>query len=457
MTFADLRHRPGLDPKLESKAAELLQAIAEQQLVLHYQPKISLATGELLGVEALVRWQHPERGLLAPDDFVLLAEKTGVITVLTEFVLRACVEQYEAWTTAGLDIPVSVNLSAGSLVDHTFPDHLEALCDLHGMRPCALELEVTESAFMEDPDCAVAVLQRLVEIGFPVTMDDFGIGFSSLAYLRNLPVSTVKIDKLFVLDLPESLPDAQIVRGAIELIHGLGKSVVAEGVETKAALDFLLLLGCDTGQGYHWSRPLPPAELVVWLDGLSKQDIEPRERAAAANRPANEAERLLAMRGYQILDTAYEAIFRDIAQAAARISGTPMSAISLIDSDRQWFKAQVGLDLRQTHRDLAFCASTIIEPDRVVMVEDVMTGARAANPLVTGAPSIRFYAGAPIVSPAGDAVGSVCVIDAETRTLSGSQLEALRSLGEQFIAVLEVRRQLLALTGACTDTARSAM
>jgi PAS domain S-box-containing protein len=273
VTFVDITKRRAFDSDAEHQAAELRAAVAGADLVVHYQPKIELASGAVVGVEALVRWQHPNRGLVFPDEFIPLAERTGVIADLTAFVLEEAVAQHARWRSTGLDLPVAVNLSVDSLTDPGFPDRLEGLCRRYGVAPSAVELEVTESGVMAEPTSAILVLEALAANGFPLAIDDFGTGFSSLAYLRDLPVSLVKVDKSFVMDLPQSDPDAQIVRGIIDLVHGLGKKVVAEGVETSDGLAFLLGVGCDVGQGYNWSRPLPAADLTLWLQEYLRRNI----------------------------------------------------------------------------------------------------------------------------------------------------------------------------------------
>jgi hypothetical protein len=282
-----------------------------------------------------------------------------------------------------------------------------------------------------------------------MAIDDFGTGFSSLAYLGKLPVSVVKIDKSFVLDVVDNNANAHMVHGIIELIHGLGRHVVAEGVESQDALNLLLLMGCDQGQGYHWSRPVPAEELTAWV-------IEHRHAITVAGRetglfkrapiPANEAKRLEVLHRYRILDTAYEAIFDEIATVAAKVCGTPMSAVSLVDGERQWFKARVGLKVAETTRELAFCAHTIMDPAHLLVVNDATTDERfASNPLVTGEPRIRFYAGAPLVAPDGSAVGTLCVIDSTPRQLSVAQLDVLRQLAALVIATCEAKQQLAEL------------
>ena len=276
VSFADTTKRRGFDSAAERQAAELRAAIAGSELVLHYQPKVELASGAIVGVEALVRWQHPQRGLVFPDEFIPLAERSGIIADLTAFVLEEAVGQHVRWRSTGLELPVAVNLSVDSLSDPGFPDRLEGLCRRYGVAPCDLELEVTESGVMAEPRLAIVVLEALAATGFALAIDDFGTGFSSLAYLRDLPVSLVKVDKSFVMNLPRSDPDAHIVRGIVDLVHGLGKGVVAEGVETAEGLAFLLGVGCDIGQGYHWSRPLPASGVTLWLEEYHRRSI-PRQ------------------------------------------------------------------------------------------------------------------------------------------------------------------------------------
>jgi len=225
--------------------------------------------------------------------------------------------------------------------------------------------------------------------------------------------------------------------------------VVAEGVESQDALNLLLLMGCDQGQGYHWSRPVPAEELTAWVTKHQHAvTVAGRETGMSTRAPipANEAKRLAVLQRYRILDTAYEALFDEIAAVAAKVCGTPMSAVSLVDAERQWFKARVGLKVAETTRDLAFCAHAIMDPAHLLVVNDATTDERfAANPLVTGDPNIRFYAGAPLVAPDGSAVGTLCVIDSKPRQLSVGQLDVLRQLAAHVIAIFETKQQLTEL------------
>jgi diguanylate cyclase (GGDEF)-like protein/PAS domain S-box-containing protein len=244
---------------------EVRRAIADGQLVLYYQPKVSLADGVVHGVEALVRWQHPTRGLLGPDAFIPIVERTGLIHQLTLAVLDLAMAQAKAWLSEGLDMQIAVNLSARSLHQLTLPDQVVNVLARHGVTAANLRLEVTESALMADPDTAKTVLARLHEHGIGLSIDDFGTGYSSMSYLKVLPVDELKVDRSFVVDLLSSGEDAAIVRAAIDLGHNFGMTVVAEGVELADARDALAGMGCDTAQGYHFARPLPAADLWPYL------------------------------------------------------------------------------------------------------------------------------------------------------------------------------------------------
>ncbi len=245
--------------------AELRAAIAAGTLTLHYQPQADLASGRVRGVEALVRWPHPERGLIPPDAFIPLAEQTGLIAPLTDWALGEAIRQCSAWRRAGLLLTVSVNLSVWNLHDVGLPDRIAALLRTHAVPPASLRLEVTETALMADPERALAVLTRLAALGLGVAVDDFGAGYSSLAYLKTLPVDELKIDKGFVHELATDATDTAIVAATVGLGHALGLRVVAEGIEDRASWDQLAGMGCDVAQGYYLSRPQPADALARWL------------------------------------------------------------------------------------------------------------------------------------------------------------------------------------------------
>jgi len=248
-----------------ARIGELRAAIEEGALLLHYQPQVDLASGRVRGVEALVRWPHPERGLIPPDAFIPLAEQTGLIAPLTEWVLAEAIRQCREWQRAGVPLTISVNLSMWNLHDPALPDRVAALLREHDVRPAWLRLELTESALMVDTARTMDVLTRLAALGVRLAVDDFGSGYSSLAYLKRLPVDELKIDKGFVRELATDATDAAIVASTVALGHALGLRVVAEGIEDRAACDRLAGMGCDVAQGYYLSRPLPADALARWL------------------------------------------------------------------------------------------------------------------------------------------------------------------------------------------------
>jgi len=279
-------YSPGRDeysPTRLSLVAELRKAIDAGELVLYYQPKADLATDEVTGVEALVRWQHPERGLLMPDEFVPLAERTGLIRDLTRAVLDSALRQARAWQDHGIDLAVSVNLSARDLLDLDLPQTVATLLGLHGVSSEWLELEITESVILADPMRARAVLSRLDAMGVRLAIDDFGSGYSSLAYLKRLPVSEIKIDRSFVMNMERDDNDAVIVRSTIELGRNLGLRVVAEGVENDAVWHRLAQLRCDQAQGYFLARPVPADELTRWLGERVRRARVALPRSASAS------------------------------------------------------------------------------------------------------------------------------------------------------------------------------
>ena len=233
--------------------------------MLHFQPKADLATDTICGLEALVRWEHPARGLLYPDAFIALAEQHGLVRRLTLHVLGLALRQQRAWRHAGIELPVAVNLFPANLLDLRFASDVAALLAEWQVPAGSLQLEVTENTVMLDPGRALDTLARLSEMGISFALDDFGTGYSSLAQLKRLPVTELKIDRSFVMDMTANHEDATIVRSTVDLARSLGLRVVAEGVETRAHWEQLAAFGCHAAQGYHLSRPLPADELTAWL------------------------------------------------------------------------------------------------------------------------------------------------------------------------------------------------
>jgi diguanylate cyclase (GGDEF)-like protein len=247
---------------------ELRRAVEAGELVLHYQPKINLADGRATAVEALVRWRHPHRGFIEPVDFIPFAEQTGYISSITRWVLARAIEQAGVWERTGLRIRMSVNVSARDLHQgDALVQYVAAALAAAELPAGMLCLEITESGLMADPGAAQSTLRKLRELGIATSIDDYGTGYSSLAYIKQLAVNELKIDRVFVGGMEADRRNAAIVRSTIELGHNLGLTVVAEGVETDHEAAELVRFGCDAAQGYYFARPMPAATLERWLTG----------------------------------------------------------------------------------------------------------------------------------------------------------------------------------------------
>ena len=299
MYAAKAAHTPCMvyEPRLNHYSARRLRllgsvrrAMEQDELVLHYQPKAETSSGRIVGVEALVRWQHPEYGFLAPGEFIPLAEATGLIRPLTLHVLGLAVRQQKLWRDAGHDLSVAVNLSARCLLDPTLPAEVERLMDVYDIVPHSLVLEITESAIMTDPGHALEVVGRLHELGVMLSIDDFGTGYSSMAYLKDLPVHELKIDRSFVSTMCDNASERAIVRSTVDLGHSLGLRVVAEGVEDLPTWQGLDEIGCDQLQGYYIAKPMPADQLLPWLRKQRLADRRPVNAATGkAQRPSSHA------------------------------------------------------------------------------------------------------------------------------------------------------------------------
>ncbi len=261
-------YSPGIDehsPRRLTLMGELKRAVERDELQLYYQPKMDLATNTAIGAEALVRWQHPEHGFIPPDEFIGLAERTRMIRPISQWAMESAFQTCAGWHGAGHMLTVAVNLSAQDLHDPELPDLIAGIAAKTGIQTEWIVFEITESSIMADPLRVLAIVERLRGMGFQFSIDDFGTGYSSLAYLKKLPVSELKIDRSFVIDMLTSENDAVIVRATVDLAHNLGLKVTAEGIESAEALEMLRRFGCDTGQGYLFSRPVPAPELIGML------------------------------------------------------------------------------------------------------------------------------------------------------------------------------------------------
>ncbi|MFW2437991.1 MAG: putative bifunctional diguanylate cyclase/phosphodiesterase [Arenicellales bacterium] len=258
-------------------ASDLRAAIEENQFLLQYQPLLNIKTGNADKVEVLLRWQHPERGLLYPDAFISLAEQTGHMSKTTTWVINNAFQQLSRWKTDGLDLGMSINVSVIDLFDLGLPKLIKRNSTYFDVEPYRITLEITESVLMMYTQKSFDVLTTLQNIGVQISIDDFGTGYSSLQHLKELPVAELKIDKSFVMDMINDEGDAIIVRSTIDLAHNLGLSVVAEGIESQDIFDILEILGCDYGQGFHIAKPMGAKQLAAWLE--SPSEICKRKRA----------------------------------------------------------------------------------------------------------------------------------------------------------------------------------
>ena len=277
------RYAPGMDAGTEDRVqieSDLHNALTHGQFELYYQPKVDARTGEVRSAEALIRWAHPTRGVVSPAQFIPVAEECGLIGAIGAWVIREACRQTRAWQLDGVPtLRVSVNLSASQFRDSGLLDSIRRALDDAGLDARYLEVELTESAVMSDPEQSIAILEQLSAMGVLVSVDDFGTGYSSMSYLRRFPIDKLKIDRVFIDEIVSRPEDASIVRAIVFLAHSLRLKVVAEGVETNAQLDFLKTAGCDEYQGYHFSRPLPATDFERLIRGSHADDTLSEEDA----------------------------------------------------------------------------------------------------------------------------------------------------------------------------------
>lgn len=271
------------DPDMErygvehlSLLGELNRAMEEGELVLFYQPKADMHDGMVCGVEALVRWQHPEKGFMSPDLFIPMLENTSLIHAFTAWLIHEAIRHAAGWQARGLDLTVSINIAARNIMNPDIVQQIESGLQRRGLPPRKLMLEITETGLMADPVAAKRILKQLHQLGIGLSIDDFGTGYSSLAYLKDLPVNELKIDRVFVHQMLDSAKDANIVQATIHLAHSLGLEVVAEGIESDAIWQRLAAYGCDKAQGYHLSKPMPFEAVEAWMEGYGPDIAPPR-------------------------------------------------------------------------------------------------------------------------------------------------------------------------------------
>ena len=273
-------YSPAIDKSSQqslSLLTDMRTALEQNQFQLYVQPKLDLLTNQVIAVECLVRWVHPDKGTIFPDQFIPFAEQTGFIRQLTRWVMNAAAESCNAWNNAGIKIKISVNISTRDLLDQELPQKFAEILRLHQVQPQSFCLEITESAIMDDPVRAQQTLDKLHAMGMELSIDDFGTGYSSLAYLKRLPVDELKIDKSFVLKMEQDIDDTKIVKSTIDLGHNMGLRVVAEGIENAEVMALLKDLGCDQAQGYFISRPMPASKMPEWLHQWQNQQQQQQQ------------------------------------------------------------------------------------------------------------------------------------------------------------------------------------
>lgn len=430
----------------------LIDAVARREIAVTFQPVVELMTGRILEFEALARWTSSELGDVDTNTFIEAAEDAGLIHELGQIVLGKSLDVVQAEVLAGRwgSRRMSVNLSAVQL---SHPDLVtrvaEALAD-RSLPGEVLQVELTETRLLPDMADAAVRLGELRQLGVRLALDDFGTGFANMSYLRDLPIDVIKIDGRFVAGVGASRAETAMIRSIVTLAAELRVDVNAARVETPAQHFALIRLGCVAAQGFLYSDARASADLH------DPVRLPERRVGVGFPYPHDETGRLEALHCADILDTPPEEVYDEIVQAAVELCRTPISLVTLVDEDRQWFKAKVGLDADETGRDVAFCAHAICS-EGLMEVPDAHDDERfASNPLVLGEPKIRFYAGVPLRSAVGNSYGTLCVIDTVPRALTLEQRDVLTRLARQVTALLELRESVnrLSLTNDQLELAR---
>ncbi|WP_434362541.1 EAL domain-containing protein [Parasalinivibrio latis] len=404
-----------------------------------FQPQIDVPTVTPYGLEILARWKHPTYGYIYPDQFIPVAEEHDLIDDLTFLLLCQSLVARSQWRKKGINPTLALNVSMKSL-SPSFLGQLDMVLEMFNEEPKSIQLELTESTIANNLADALDVLIQVRMMEISISIDDFGTGHSNLAQLRDLSFDELKIDKSFIQSAMSSPKSYSILESSVEIAKKLKMHIVAEGVETLQEWKIIEGLKCDEVQGYFFAKPMPSCELLTWCNEFKEKRNELVEQPAMQPPPIpqNEAKRLQALHALRILDTGTEERFNRIVRLVRNLFDVPIVLISLVDSNRQWFKACVGLDVEETPRGISFCGYAV-EQQELLVVEDALTDERfAGNPLVLGAPYIRFYAGYPLHSKDGFALGTLCIIDSNPRTMSVEEVDSLRDFA--FMVEAELQR-----------------
>ena len=433
------------------------EALRDDKLEVYYQPIVSLVDGQILAVEALTRWHHPEWGAIQPDEFIPLAEGSGMIIPLGKYVLREAAREAAQWRKecpGALPLGVFVNVSPDELSERDFVSFVTETLAEHELAASDLAIELTERVIVDEHDeMALETLSELTRIGVRLVIDDFGTGYSALSSLRRFPLAALKIDRYFIDEIDAHDAPAPIIRALVGLADALRVMVIAEGVENPVQHGYLRGLGCNVAQGFGLGRPQTATTLSTLILARPElaaaqirtapldPDTTPANRAGlSAPMPPDDEARLAALWDYNVLDTGREPAFDEIARLAAQICETPMALVSLVDRDREYFKAAIGTELRQSPRSRSFWGHAILKKGLFIVPDTLADPRFAANPNVVAGAYVRFYAGVPLVNPDGYAIGVLCVKDTKPRELTETQRDALEVLGRQAAAQLELGR-----------------
>ncbi len=415
----------------------LRDAMAANSLTLYYQPKLRLADRSIVGFEALLRWQNKDGTFVLPNDFIPIAERSGLIFDLGDWVIETACRQVRAWLNAGVNtVPVAINISTLQFRRLDIARRIELALRRYDLDGHFLEIEITETAAMEDPENVLETIHYLHSLGVTIAVDDFGTGFSNLRALRQFPFDRLKIDKSFVDGASTNSLDAAICRATIGLAHTFGQKVVAEGVETADTLQFLNAMACDEFQGFLYSPAVPGDAVPTMLAGRRTL-----ENSGAPELMAFQPERHYepvsadivrerAIRRLKLDSPAPDDRYDRIVRLAKDLFGTQMAAFSIIIGDRQLFKSRIGLNAASTARCDAFCNHTIAGADPLVIPNAPAHIGFRNNPLVVGEPYIRAYAGVPVFSTDHLCVGALCVLDTVPRDFSSAERSQLVDLAE---------------------------
>jgi EAL domain-containing protein (putative c-di-GMP-specific phosphodiesterase class I)/PleD family two-component response regulator len=412
--------------------ADLSRGIKRHEFIAAYQPKVAANSGVLTGFEILVRWQHPVRGMVGPDNFIPLAEQCGLIDELTLEVLNEALAWFSRLSASGQKLQalhehsqtlsLSINISAVNLDNPALFDQLFDICAHWQIDPGQLIFELTESSAMANPVTALTILTRLRMKGFRLSIDDFGTGYSSMLQLVRLPFSEIKVDKSFVMTATESSESRAVIKSIIELGHSLGLQVTAEGIENELTVEYLRSQGCDLLQGYFIAPPLLGDEVIRWLE---------------QRHPHQEEQRLAALYATRLLDTQPEERFDSLIALARRLFAVPMAFFCLVDKDRLWMKSRSGIGAQELPRAGSFTDHTI-QGSGITLVPDAQLDERFAHlPLVTDGPRIRFYMGCPIRTSDGSRIGAISLVDTVPREYTHDQVDVFLKFGHLLERELE--------------------